>query len=73
MVMIERVGRGKGVAEARVRDVAEFIVTKIVVGITWEHPLPIIQFLLSKSPPSNLLGPGCQMVQEDFQWVGGSR
>lgn len=70
MVMTKRVGKEKVVAGAGVRDVAEYIVIKIIV---WEHPLQIIQFSLIKSLPSNPLGPECRMVQEDFQWVGGSR
>lgn len=78
MVMRKRVDRGReGVVGGGLRDVAEFIVIKIIIVqiITWELPLQIVHFLLINKwlLPSNLLrGPACQMVQEDFQWVGGS-
>jgi hypothetical protein len=72
MVVTKKAGRGRGVIGGGLRDVAEFIVIKIIVFLTWELPRQIIHFLLIKWLPSNLQGPACQMVPEDFQWVGGS-
>ena len=73
MGMTKRVGQEKGVTVDGARDEAELSLTKTIVQITVEHPLLIIQYLLSKLEPNNLRVHACRMAQEGFLWVGGSR
>lgn len=72
--MRKMVGRREVVTEAVARDAGGVSTTTITVEIMWELPLQImLSTWICQLSPSSLLGPVCQMAQEDLLWVGESQ